>query len=145
MSSRLEFIKWDRARYGLDIPAIDREHEILVGLMGTVHALHEAQAGSATLGAALGDLVAYARRHFAAEEAFMARIGYTDLTGHARLHQVILERVGAFAAQFERNGVLPPEFFDFLGVWLDGHIGSLDAQYAAFAAAGSAPPRVATR
>jgi hemerythrin-like metal-binding protein len=144
MASKLEFIKWDWARYGLNIPAIDREHEILVGLMGTVHALHEAQAGSAALGAALGDLVAYARRHFATEEAFMARIGYAELTGHARLHQQILERARAFAAQFERSGVLPPEFFDFLGVWLNGHIGGLDAQYAAFAAEGS-PPRAATR
>jgi hemerythrin len=144
MASRLEFIKWDRARYGLDIPAIDREHELLVGLMGTVLALHEAQAGRAALGAALGDLVAFARRHFAAEESFMARIGYTDLASHARLHQQLLERAGAFAAQFEHSGVLPPEFFDFLGVWLNGHIGGLDAQYAAFAAAGS-PPRTATR
>lgn len=144
MAGRLEFIKWDRARYGLDIPAIDREHELLVALMGTVLALHEAQAGSAALGAALSDLVAFARRHFAAEEAYMARIGYADLASHARLHQQILERAGMFAAQFERSGALPPEFFDFLGVWLNGHIGGLDTQYAAFAAAG-APPRTATR
>jgi len=144
MASRLEFIKWDQARYGLDIPAIDREHETLVGLMATVHALHEAQSDSAALGAALRDLVAYARRHFAAEEAFMARIGYTDLTGHALLHQQILERTGAFAAQFERSGVLPSEFFDFLSIWLNGHIGDLDAQYAAFAAE-AVPIRTATR
>ena len=139
MAGRLEFIKWDRARYSLDIPTIDREHETLVGLMGTVRALHDAQAGSAALGAALGDLVGYARRHFATEEAFMARIGFAELASHARLHQQILERVGAFAAQHERAGILPPEFFDFLHVWLNGHIGGLDAQYAAFAAEGSAP------
>jgi hemerythrin len=144
MANRIEFIKWDRARYGLGIPAIDREHEILVGLMSTVHTLHQAQAGRAALGAALGDLVAYARRHFAAEEAFMARTGYADLASHARLHQQLLERVGAFAAQFERTGTLPPEFFEFLGLWLNGHIGGLDAQYAAFAADGS-PPQTAAR
>jgi hemerythrin len=144
MANRIEFIKWDRARYGLDIPAIDREHEVLVGLMGTVHTLHLAQAGSAALGAALGDLVSFARRHFAAEEAYMARIGYADLASHARLHQQMLERVGAYAAEFERTGVLPPEFFEFLGLWLNGHIGGLDAQYAAFAAEGS-PPQSAMR
>lgn len=144
MASRLEFIKWDRARYGLDIPAIDREHESLIALMGTVHALHEAQAGSPALGAALGDLIGFARRHFATEEAYMARIGYAELVSHARLHQQILERAGSFAVRFECSGVLPPEFFDFLGVWLNGHIGGLDAQYAALAAAGS-PPRSASR
>ena len=144
MASSLEFIKWDRGLFGLDIPAIDREHEILVERMGTVHALHQSQAGSAALGAALGDLISYARHHFAAEETFMARIGYADLAAHARLHQQILERAGTFAAQFERSGELPPEFFEFLRVWLYGHIGGLDAQYATSGAQG-ASPRTASR
>jgi hemerythrin len=143
MASRLEFIKWDRARYGLGIPAIDREHELLIGLMGTVHALHQAQADNAALGAALGDLVGYARRHFAAEEAYLARIGYPELASHARLHQQILERAGAFAAEFERSGALAPAFYEFLGIWLNGHIGELDAQYASFAAAGASPQSAA--
>ena len=143
MAHTLEFIKWDRARYGLDIPAIDREHESLVELMGTVHTLHQAQAGRAALCAALGDLLAFARRHFATEEAYMARTAYAELAGHARLHQQILERAGTFAAELERTGTLSHEFFDFLAVWLHGHMGGLDAQYAVDSAGAAA--RTATR
>lgn len=125
-----DYFQWDASTYGINVPEMDREHQVLIGHMNTVHSLHQARAGRAVIGAALDELVAYTRKHFADEEAHMARIGYPGLRTHAGIHQQLLERVGAFAADFARTGALTDEFFVFLRMWLKAHICGIDIKYA---------------
>jgi hemerythrin-like metal-binding protein len=125
-----DYFQWDAATYSINVPDMDREHQILIGHMNAVHSLHRAKAGKAAIAAALDELVAYTRKHFADEEAHMARIGHAGLRIHAGIHRQLLERVGAFAADFARTGALTEDFFVFLRMWLKAHICGIDIKYA---------------
>jgi len=125
-----DYFQWDASKYGINVSTMDHEHEILIGHMNAVHALHVAQAPRNTVGAALDKLVAYTRKHFADEEAYMARIGYSDLRRHAGIHKQLLARINEFTAEFARSGALSDEFFVFLRMWLKAHICGIDVKYA---------------
>lgn len=124
------YFEWDASIYGINVPEMDREHQVLIGHMNTVHKLHESRAGRTVIAAALDKLVAYTRRHFADEEAYMSRTGFPGLAVHAGIHRQLLERIGAFAAEFCRTGTLSDEFFVFLKMWLKAHICGIDIKYA---------------
>ena len=124
-----DYFAWDATQYGLGVPEMDHEHQTLIGLMNKVHALHLAGAPRAAQGKALDELVAYTVRHFKDEEAYMTRIGYPGLRLHAGVHQQLLDRVGVFAAEFARTGVLTDAFFAFLKMWLKAHICGIDIKY----------------
>jgi len=124
-----DYFVWDPAQYGIKVQAMDREHETLIGLMNKVHTLHQAGAATPALAKALNELVAYTQKHFADEEAYMAKIGFPELRLHAGIHKQLLERVGVFAAEFARTGALTDAFFAFLKMWLKAHICGIDAKY----------------
>lgn len=124
-----DFFEWDAGLYGINVPTMDREHEHLIGLMNAVYTLHTQNASRAALTAALGDLVAYTRKHFADEEAYMAQIKFPELRTHALIHQQLLEKIQAFGAEFSRTGKLTDELFIFLKMWLKAHICGIDAKY----------------
>jgi len=125
-----EFFHWDAAQYGINVPAMDREHEILIGHMNVVHSLHVTKATRGEIGAALETLVAYTRKHFADEEAYMSRIGFPALQIHAGIHRQLLARINQFGVEFARTGALSDEFFVFLKMWLKAHICGIDVKYA---------------
>lgn len=128
--SMSDYFEWDAATYGLDVPAMDSEHKTLIRLMNTTHALHLAHAPVADLTKALQELAAYTQKHFADEEAYMARIEFPELRIHAGVHKQLLERLARFAADFQRTGTLGDDFFAFLKMWLKAHICGVDAKYA---------------
>jgi hemerythrin len=125
-----DYFQWDASKYAIHVPAMDEEHQILIGHMNAVHSLHEAKASRAEIGAALGKLVAYTRKHFSDEEAHMSRIGFPELRVHAGIHKQLLSRIDDFGAEFSRSGVLTEDFFAFLKMWLKAHISGVDAKYA---------------
>ncbi len=125
-----EYFEWNVSTYGIKVPAMDREHEILIAYMNTLHSLHLSGAARAALAKALADLVAYTGKHFTDEEAYMARIAFPQLKTHALIHKQMLERIGVFAAEFEQTGVLTEDFFAFLKMWLKAHICGIDVKYA---------------
>ena len=124
------FFEWDDSKLGLAVPSMDAEHRHLVSLMNTLHGLHEAKAPRAAVGQALGALAAYTARHFADEEAYMARIGFAGLATHRLVHKTLLARVQEFATDFGRTGTLTDAFFAFLKMWLKAHICGIDSKYA---------------
>ena len=123
------FFEWDSSKYGLDVREMDAEHQKLIALMNTLHVLHEKHAGRLELGKALGDLASYTARHFADEEAYMAKIDYPELRVHAGVHKSLLARVSGFATDFQKTGTLDDSFFMFLKVWLKAHICGIDMKY----------------
>jgi len=114
---------------------MDQEHQVLIGHMNRLHALHIAQADRATQASALDTLLRYTARHFANEEAYMAKIGYDGLHTHARIHLALLKDAARHAEVFHNTGKLTDEFFHFLAFWLKAHIRGVDAKYARSAVA----------
>jgi hemerythrin-like metal-binding protein len=123
------FFEWDPGKYGLDVPDMDAEHQTLIGLMNSLHRLHQAGAGTPALAKSLGEFLKFTVKHFADEEAYMARIDYPDLRVHAGVHKQLLARVGEFHTEFLRTGKLTDAFFMFLKTWLKAHICGIDAKY----------------
>jgi hemerythrin-like metal-binding protein len=123
------FFEWDAGKFSLGVREMDAEHQKLIGLMNHLHRLHEAGATRPELAKALGELVNYTVRHFADEEAFMAKIGYPELRIHAGVHKNLLGRVTEYANEFQKTGTLTDSFFMFLKTWLKAHICGVDAKY----------------
>lgn len=130
-----ELFEWDAATYGLDVPEMDAEHRTLIGLMNRLHASHRANAGTAQLNSELDALVKYTVKHFADEEAYMAKTGHPGLKTHAGIHKQLLDQVSSHVASFRASGKLNDEFFKFLTFWLKAHIRGIDAKYGKRAAA----------
>jgi hemerythrin len=125
-----DYFEWDVSRYGINVSAMDQEHEILIGHMNTLHKLHLSGATRTALGSALQELVSYTRKHFANEEDYMSRIGYPGLRSHAQIHEQMIERIAAFDVDFKHTGKLTDDFFAFLKMWLKAHICGIDVKYA---------------
>jgi hemerythrin-like metal-binding protein len=140
-----DLFEWDPARFGLDVPAMDREHQVLIARMNHLHELHVAGAKAQDVGAALEELLSLTTKHFADEEAYMARLGYPGARVHVGVHRQLLERLAGFAKDFRHQHHLTEEFFQFLKMWLSAHIRGIDRKYAEFAHAGATSPSVVER
>jgi hemerythrin-like metal-binding protein len=103
---------------------------MLIGYMNKLYALHQKNASTAELTAALDALVKYTVKHFADEEAYMAKTGFPGIKTHAGVHKQLLEQVGTHVEAFRRSGKLTDAFFNFLTFWLKAHIRGVDTRYA---------------
>jgi diguanylate cyclase (GGDEF)-like protein/hemerythrin-like metal-binding protein len=84
------------ATHEVGIREIDAQHEVLVAhLNGLAAALRRAEAAPDVSGK-LADALAYARTHFAAEEALMAKHGYAESEAHHRRHAALLDDMTNF-------------------------------------------------
>ena len=127
-----QFFQWDAARLSLDVPDMDRDHQVLIACMNKLHDLHEAGATPHEVIAALDKLITVTKKHFSDEEAFMERIGYDGRRVHGGVHRQLLERLAGYAEAYRRDRQLTPEFFQFLKMWLSAHIRGIDMKYADF-------------
>jgi diguanylate cyclase (GGDEF)-like protein/hemerythrin-like metal-binding protein len=83
-------------------PTIDAEHQELFRLANSLidRSLRENEDPLA-ISAALEELLAHVQRHFADEEAILARLGYDQLPEHRRAHAGLLRRALAMAARLD--------------------------------------------
>lgn len=124
-----DFFQWNPKTLSVSVPAMDDEHQGIIRRMNALHAAYSSKADRKKLGELLTDLAAYSTKHFADEEAFMAKIGYPDLDSHKRIHAKLLGRVGEHVAEFEKTGQLTDNLFSFLSFWLSSHIQGIDHKY----------------
>ena len=119
----------------MQVAAMDREHQRLVGLMNALHQRHVAgDADRAELGKLLDEFGAFVVEHFAHEEAYMASIGYEGLESHKKVHANLLEKWTAKRREFDAgDGKLSDALFHFLKFWLNAHIQGVDVKYGAVA------------
>ena len=82
-----DYFEWNEAKLGLHVPAMDREHQVLISLMNKLHVLREKQASSGEVLAAINALGEYTVKHFADEEMYMARIQYPGIGVHKAVHK----------------------------------------------------------
>ena len=132
-----DYFEWNEAKLGLHIPEMDREHQMLISLMNKLHVLREKKAPATEVAAAIKALGDYTVKHFADEEAYLARIHYPGLGVHKGVHKQLLERFTGFQNAFQKDGKLTDDFFVFLKMWLNAHISSVDMKYSQHVAAGA--------
>ena len=123
------FFEWDQTKFGLGVAEMDREHQLIVSHMNRLHDQYVAKAPYAELSRTMNALADTTVKHFAGEEAYMARIGFPGLAGHQMIHRTLIEKVLTHKREFERTQRLADDFFAFLKMWLKAHICGIDVKY----------------
>ena len=117
-------IQW-RPAFATGIPAVDHEHQELVG---QVNAIIDALGGTSepvAIEAALGDLHDAISAHFALEERIMRDHGYAGYRPHKEDHERLLDEIRDVMEDHlaDPAGVLAPR----LEAWFGRHFATLDA------------------
>jgi hemerythrin-like metal-binding domain len=114
----------------LDVPAIDKDHKLLIDLLNRIHYMELAGDDQEAIAVVIAELVEYTTTHFSREEMLMRLSGYPGYKAHQKIHESLRTRVADLHAQFQRK----PETFDvqrfyrFLADWLTMHILGEDAK-----------------
>lgn len=112
------------------LPSIDQQHQKLVGLVNALHDAMAARHGQQVLGKILDDLVDYTIKHFAYEEALLAKHGFPEAVAHAASHEHLKSKVGDYVEQFRSGRIaMSASVLVFLQDWLVKHICDEDARY----------------
>jgi hemerythrin-like metal-binding protein len=126
-----ELVPWSE-RLSLGIPEVDEQHRELVRLLNAVHAVAQRGGTPQAVAVPLAGLLDYTKRHFADEEALMARHHYAGLDDHRKLHQsLVAGAVELHGACMNGETDAPTAALDFLKRWLVDHILGKDRGYVA--------------
>lgn len=125
-----DFFVWKDAELSLNVAEMDSEHKELVRKMNALHRGAADKVSKVQMENLINDLAQFTVKHFADEEQFMEKMGFPGLPLHKVIHKQLLKQFGEHVESFKSSGTLSPGFFNFLSVWLSGHIRGIDRQYA---------------
>lgn len=122
MDSRFEW----RDTYALGIPVVDAEHRRFFDILDGLERLASAESHPAEVRIRIGQLMNYAREHFAHEEEFLDAVGCPGLDEHAAEHRSYVDELNRFALQ---RDVSAAATLDFARGWLVAHLLGTDRTY----------------
>jgi len=124
------FLHW-KAEYSVNIDAIDRQHQILVGFIRQLQEAMEEGRGRAFQSTLIDNLVAYTQGHFRFEEDLMREQGYELLAEHIVQHGVLTTQVCELQEKIQAGSTISnAALMLFLRHWLTDHIMEHDQKYA---------------
>ena len=131
----MALIEWDDS-LRLGIAVVDRQHERLVGIINRLHEATLDGRGADVIGEILDELIIYTATHFSMEEKYFAQFEYADAEEHKREHDALIEKVSAFANDFEKalhgsESDLARELLQFLQIWWRYHMMETDSKFVA--------------
>ena len=129
----MSLIEWNDS-LKLGIAVVDRQHERLVGIINRLHEATMDGRGADVIGEILDELIIYTATHFSMEEKYFAQFEYADAEEHKREHDALIEKVSAFANDFERalgssRSDLARELLQFLQIWWRYHMMETDSKF----------------
>ena len=126
----MALMQWNESLV-LNIPTIDKQHQILVKWMNMFHDKHLEGNVNESL-QALQQLAKYCVLHFEDEEKMMATHSYPDFENHKASHQRLLGQVQQLIGDYEKspNRLNGDRLGTFLKNWLQNHILGTDKSYA---------------
>jgi hemerythrin-like metal-binding protein len=126
---------WEE-RFSLSVPEVDAQHKYWFALTDAYWEKFQAKrVNSALVQQALAATIAYARKHFKAEEALMRRIRFpqNEYRLHCSMHNAFVERVNALAKRCRAGHPnAAEELVEFLVGWLVRHIIQVDVKYVGY-------------
>ncbi|MCP4293261.1 MAG: bacteriohemerythrin [bacterium] len=124
-----EFMSWQQS-LSTGVPAMDKQHMQLVGLVNNLFESLRAGHSDQVLGSGLNALVEYTANHFETEEKYLARQGFHGLEAHKAIHRTLVAQVLDFKKNYESGQVsIGIDLMIFLRDWLVNHIMVEDMQY----------------
>ena len=128
----MALIEWSDT-LSVHVEKIDQVHQQLVELINNLHEAMKIRAGKETVGIAIDCLIKYTEFHFGAEEALMAKHGYSSATAHRAAHRKFVQKTQEFAQGYAVGKLfLSMEVMNFLKVWLTEHICKVDKEFGEF-------------
>jgi hemerythrin-like metal-binding protein len=125
----MALLTWNE-KYSVGVHAIDEQHTGLFNILNDLHAAMMTGQAQALTGPLLKKLVEYTQKHFAAEEAMMAKTKYPGLAAHQALHRDLVKQVNGYVVRFDRGEItLNLHLLNFLRDWLTNHIQKTDHEY----------------
>ena len=126
-------LRWDDG-LSLGVAEIDAQHQALLGHCNElVEAVRQGRGGEA-VARLVNRLRDYTVAHFAAEEAYMERVGYPHLDRHRAAHAALTRQVKDYQRRLYLQQVPDPaEVRAFLKDWLVAHILGEDLKIGAHA------------
>jgi len=118
----------------LGIAVVDRQHERLVGIINRLHEATMEGRGTDVISEIMDELIIYTATHFSMEEKYFAQYDYPDAEEHKREHEALIEKVAAFANDFEKaprsaRSALAKELLQFLQLWWRFHMMETDSKF----------------
>jgi hemerythrin len=129
----MALIEWNDS-LKLGIAVVDRQHERLVGIINRLHAATMEGRGRDVISEIMDELIIYTATHFSMEEKYFAQFDYPDAEEHKREHDALIEKVSAFASDFEKTprnfrSALAKELLQFLQIWWRYHMMETDSKF----------------
>jgi hemerythrin len=129
----MALIEWNDS-LKLGIAVVDRQHERLVGIINRLHEATTEGRGTDVIGEIMDELIIYIATHFSMEEKYFAEFDYPDAEEHKREHDALIEKVSAFANDFEKalhssRSALAKELLQFLQIWWRYHMMETDSKF----------------
>ena len=128
----MALLEWSES-LSVNVSEIDREHQLLVGMINELNDAMRWGKGKEVLGSIINGLISYAGSHFKTEEDYFDKFGYPQASAHKKEHSDFVAKVSEFRTGFE-NGKLGVtlEVLFFLSDWLRNHIEGSDKMYGPF-------------
>ena len=128
-AAQRRFIEWDDS-FVLGISAIDKQHYVLVEMVNDLYDAMSQGRGNEALGPIFQSLKEYTVKHFATEEAYFEKHGYSDTPAHVEEHQKLVAAVLELEEKFKGGkAALTNDVMLFLKSWLNTHIKETDRGY----------------
>jgi hemerythrin-like metal-binding protein len=122
---------WDERAMGTGDPALDEQHQELIGLINQLRQAIQNGAGRTQLRSAISLLAAYVSSHFEFEEQLMAEQRCPAEERNRKAHQQFLACFNRLAARFEQEGEseeLARAIEAIATRWVEHHICSVDTE-----------------
>ncbi|HNC73620.1 MAG TPA: hemerythrin family protein [Elusimicrobiota bacterium] len=121
-------LRWTKLLYGTGVELIDAQHRRLFEWMNKLIDAFD-RADASDISSILGDLNAYAVKHFRCEERTMAKGNCAALCLNQTEHREFSNKLALLKKEFEINGPTPAvarEFKFFILGWVRTHIQAVD-------------------
>ena len=135
----MSMFAWD-AKYSLDIPEIDEEHQRLFALFDELYEAMQQGHGQEVIDKVLTSVLDYTAYHFAHEELLFRTYGYADEAAHRAEHVHLTEQAESLAHKLRAGHAdVTVATLKLLFDWLNQHILGSDKKFAPLLIAAGVP------
>jgi hemerythrin len=128
----MEFIPWS-TDLSVGIPAMDAEHQQLVGLINELYLAMDARDGDSAAPQVLDRVIQYTETHFADEERLMDRYQFPKLAEHTAAHAQLTQQAKQLQADvMAGKRLICISVLMFLKNWIETHIQQEDREYGVY-------------
>ncbi len=132
IDTKPEIFFWSK-KFFTGVEEIDYQHYKIVNYVNTLYQMFLNKENPAVMAKYLGELGAFAIKHFETEEVLFEKYKYPKIDDHKYQHKKLVDTFLQFVEKLNSNNAKIDEpFIEFLNKWLREHILQQDMQYAPF-------------